>query len=442
VTSARDSAAWGERVAWRPVTRLLPVVLAVALLSGCASTPPPEPPPPPATVVYYADGKTPLPDGPAKRKALDELDGLTRQSRAPGYAVTTTLDQSVQQSTTDVAALPGEPSTLQAAVVVVEPKTGRVVAYVGGAAGEALDYAGMAHPPAGSFAGYTLAAALRHNISPQSRWQSPFMMAFPGRATSVKNSGTCPDNTKTCTLADAVNGGLTVPLYAVAARVGAPAVVDTLRALGVEHLQATVPGAGGEAQPKMVDLRTTKNSDVVTYFGNEIGFGQYGVSVLDHANGLATFAAGGRRATARLVAEVRRSGTVVYREPNKTVDSGLTKAQLDNVTWTLSRNPAGRLDDGHHTAVTTGSWRLGHETDDLGNAWAAGYTDQYAVAVWVGNKGKEQPLKDKAGRPVTGATLPAGIYRSVMATVMAGKTWTEPVQPAPYGDPTLGNAGA
>ncbi len=76
----------------------------------------------------------------------------------------------------------GQPDNLQAALVAVQPGTGRVLAYFGGADGKGNDFGGFYYdekgdatgigrfPPGSSFKVYTLAAALKAGISLDSYW--------------------------------------------------------------------------------------------------------------------------------------------------------------------------------------------------------------------------------------------------------------------------------
>jgi membrane peptidoglycan carboxypeptidase len=360
-----------------------------------------------------------------------------------GYRIVSTVDAPRQRLAEKYAGVtdPASPRRLhaadiRAAMVAVEPRTGRVVAYYGGDA-DSEDYAGTyyddlsgllngfgRHPPGGSFAPYDLAAALRAGVSVKSMWDARPRRDFPeyGRSgpTAVTDTRSCPTRGDACTLAESVQAGLNVPLFGLAAKLGPTTVVDMARRAGVDALWTD--------DLRRVDLRESG----LGQFGAEVGVGQYPITVLDHANGMATFAAHGQRARAHFVASVSRGGTEVYREDPAVRDIGLSRPQLDDLTWTMAQNKAGVLADGRRSAAVAGAWAPGRPSD-VAHSWTAGFTWQLATAVWVGNGAAERPLRDAAA-------LPPVIYQRFMAEALAG---TPPMQiPAPVygGDAKAGNA--
>jgi membrane peptidoglycan carboxypeptidase len=413
-------------------------------------------------VIPPADGAravaTFVPDGPAglaAKQVAAELRQHAPMKGKPihrmGYEVVTTIEAPAQQALERLAnpkttgsMLAGHPTNLQAAAVVVQPKTGRVLAYYAGDHGDGSDYAhwyrdeqgnptGFGyHPPGASFAVYDLAAALGQGISLRSRWASPATMAFPrSRPASqpVTDTGRCPTGGTTCTLAESVTAGLNVPLFALTEQIGHQTVIETAHRVGIDTMR-NIDG-------RRVDLGQAK--DVRPGFTPEVGLGMHPITVLDHANGMATFAGGGMRANAHFVSSVSQRGAEIYRDgsqPRQVVPSGV----VTDLTWALHQNRDGRLADGRSTAAVTGTWHVTGRPAETAHAWIAGFTPQYAMAVWVGNRTDEVPLKDRTGAQVTGSTLPALIYRGLMGAVHAG-TLPAPV-PAPVylGDPSKGNA--
>ena len=216
------------------------------------------------------------------------------------YSITTTIDPKIEailtraaHGTADRSPMSGQPSNLQAAAVVIEPGTGRVLAYYGGPEAYGADYAGVyrgddgqlagfgAHPPGGSFLVYTLAAALRAGHSLDSRWQwTPHEQVGRDPANPVRNTGICwssPDG-RTCTLRDALIYSLAVPFYDVTVAVGVPALLTMVRDLGITALWSD----GGVR----VDLTTADLSDTEGKFGFEAGIGQNWVTVVDQATAM------------------------------------------------------------------------------------------------------------------------------------------------------------
>jgi membrane peptidoglycan carboxypeptidase len=170
-------------------------------------------------------------------------------------------------------------------------------------------------------------------------------------------------------------------------------------------------------------------------FSSEVGIGQYGVTVLDHANGMATFAAGGERAQAHFVREVSRHGSLVYAEPLIQSNIGLTRDQVGALTSVLDQVPAARLADGWQAAGKTGTWEAGPGSPANAHAWMVGYTDRLAVAVWLGTTDGTALTTSAGSIDVFGATHAAPIWRQFIVDATAAMT---PVaaSPAPAASPT------
>jgi membrane peptidoglycan carboxypeptidase len=341
--------------------------------------------------------------------------------RNGGFSITTTIDKRVQKvlliaadGTSEQSPMFGQPLNLQAAAVVVQPGTGRVLAYYGGPDPLGMDFAGVhrgedgqlvgfgAHPPGGSFMVYTLAAALRAGHSLDSWWQwTPHVQEGRDPANLIRNTSTCPTSPdgRLCTLRDSLVYSLNVPFYEVTTTVGVPAVLTMARDLGITALWTD--------ERVRVDLTTADLTAPEGSFGYEVGLGQNPVTVLDQAAAMATLAGGGVPTPAHFVREVRKGDEVLYVEPAPG-DAVLAPDQVADLTDALT---AASGTEG--LAIKTGAWEY---AAGLGNtdAWSIGYTSDLAIAVWVGNGHEVQPLIDKDGAMIWGSGLPTRILRQVV----------------------------
>jgi membrane peptidoglycan carboxypeptidase len=376
--------------------------------------------------------------------------------RNAGYKIITTVDVRAQEAlekaidpTQAGSPMNGQPKELQAAGVLVEPGTGRVLAYYGGASGTGSDYAGWyldeegvatgygAHRTGSSFLPYALAAALKDGISLESMWDSRSGRKFPGRTAPIRNTSSCfaPHGKKNgpCTLLGSTLASLEVPFYAVTQAIGSAAVLEMAKAAGIRDMW------NDERKRIALDEHQQMSEVSPAEFSTEVSLGQYPVTVLDHATGMATFAAGGRRAAAHFVRQVVKGEEVYYSEklPQEGEGRVLNEQQAADLTWALSQTQAGRL-RGIDTAGKTGSWIDGTVPT---HAWMVGYTSRLAAAVWVGSAGRERPLRDSQGRAIFGAGLPAQIFTAAMSAAHADMK-LKPERfgpPAHVGDPDRGD---
>jgi membrane peptidoglycan carboxypeptidase len=357
--------------------------------------------------------------------------GVTSQQLyAGGLAVTTSLDPAAQDAVLRLvsAALQGQPGGLRAALVAVDPATGGVRAYYGGDRGRGyFDDAAAPHPPAATFAPVALAAGIRHGIGYLSRWDGRSPRLFPDRGgvPLVNRDGAqCPD----CTLEQAMVRALNTPFYALAQQIGA----DRVRAMALDlGVQAAYGGRAslvdGPGEPRPGRPRA------------DIAIGRYPASVADMASVYATFAAGGVRNDRHFVESATAGGRAVWTvrpQPTRVLDeriaadvSAVLRAVVDARELGPDRPAAGK----------TGTQQWGN-TDDNQDAWMSGYTPHLAVAVWFGRL-VPGPIRDAAGRPVEGGTLPARLWRDFLLAALKGQPPTAFPAPAHVGRSDAGDAG-
>ena len=348
-----------------------------------------------------------------------------------GFRIVTTVDkraQDVAEAAADIRrktapeAVRDQPNNWQAALVAVEPGTGRVLAYYGGNDGAGSDYAGWyynrkgettgygQHPPGSSFKVYDLAEALHQGVSIRSRWDSPATKEFPrsGRtrdsaAGPVRNasSAACqPD----CMLWQATVASLNVTFFALTEKLGPANVIEMARKAGVDSMWAG---------KRRIDLRERSGADIARDFSTEVGIGQYGITVLDHANGMATFAAG-KRSDAHFVRSVRLGDDELYAERIEQRDIGLNKEQINQLNWTLSKVAAAKLDNGWDAAGKTGTWQHGRSVTQNAHAWMVGYTGAMGAAVWLGTTDGAPLTARGGGGEIFGASHAGPIWRQFM----------------------------
>jgi membrane peptidoglycan carboxypeptidase len=363
--------------------------------------------------------------------------------RDGGFKIVTTIDKRVQDAAEAAAdirrdsapeAVRGQPKNWQAALVAVEPGTGRVLGYYGGNEASGADYAGWyydetgeargfgQHPPGSSFKVYDLAAAVQEKVSVKQTFDSPDTKEFPasGRtkaspAGPIRNAehAACQPN---CALWEATVASLNVTYFELTEKLGTAKVIDMATRAGVDSMWANEKG---NPQPKRVELRGHPGEETAGHFSTEAGIGQYGITVADHANGMATFAAGGKRADTHFVRSVEKGDERVFEERLVQTDVGLDQEAIDQLDWTLRRVKAAKLDNGWDSAGKTGTWQAGQSTTQNVHTWMVGYTGALAAAVWLGST-DGKPLKNKNGSyEVYGSTGPGPIWRQFMEQATA-----------------------
>ena len=374
------------------------------------------------------------PDGAVVDQVEQELvaHGVTGQElHTRGLTVITTLDATAQKAATQEIKkrLAGQPSTLRAALVAVDPKTGGVRAYHGGSTARGYyDFALAAHPAAATFKPIVLAAALANGIGYQSRWDGSSPRTFTGRlGVPLHNSDDlqCPD----CTLQQAMVESLNTPFYAVTEQLGAEKVRNTALDLGVPSSYGGVPSLmDGKGDPQPGRTRS------------DIALGRYAVAPADLATVYATFAAGGVRHDRHFVQEAREAdGRALWQAASgalRVLDPGAA-ADVSTVLGATVRGE--KQSPGRPAAGKTGTQQWGDSSDNQ-DAWMVGYTPDLAAAVWVG-KAVPGPIRDAKGKPIEGKTLPSRVWRDFVSAALRDEPITPLPKPGHVGRTDVGDAG-
>ncbi len=358
-----------------------------------------------------------------------------------GYQVTTSINPAIQQAAQAAAQrtvagslLEGQPANLMAALVAVEPSTGRVLAYYGGDNGTGTDYAGYnyengirtgGHPAGSSFKIYTLAAGLKAGIGMGSYWDSTLIKDGPF---TLSNAGRTPACAKSCTLEQSTLQSYNVPFYWLAKSIGPDKVLDAAKAAGVKLMWSSDP-----KHADAYDLNATPSKQLApAVFDAHVGFGQFPITVLDHANGTATFAARGVYRPAHFVIEVKRkdrsSGQWAKAGGEQVKPQQVFPAeQVDDIVSVLANYPGKTLSGNRPSGRKTGTWELNATSADNGDAWLTGFTPQIAATVWVGNVKDRLPIRyipdlkrPKTTAPISGSTLPTDIWKKFMDAATKG----------------------
>ncbi|MDQ6711303.1 MAG: transglycosylase domain-containing protein [Candidatus Dormibacteraeota bacterium] len=336
-----------------------------------------------------------------------------RPSDRRGYRIYTSLDLNLQtlgdQVVRDQIAKAGNFYNFHdAALVAMDPKSGEVLAMVGGAdynrpGGQINMATSPTRQPGSSFKIFTYTAAIE---SGRLNMISPILdqpMTFPlGGGTDgykpyqpqnydQKFHGTVP-------LKMAMGNSLNIPAIKTELTVGIPAVLDTARRMGVTTL-------------------TNKDSS----YGISLTLGGYAVPPLDMATSASTLATlGVKHQPAPILHIEDGNGKQVFAYDVKKNDFRAVSPQASFIVDSIMSDDRNRCLEfgcggdltlpGRHVAAKTGT------TQDFRDNWTVGFTPSLATAVWVGNP-DYQPLAHNS----TGIVGAAPIWHQFMVQALAQK---------------------
>ena len=355
-------------------------------------------------------------------KTLAKEHGINSSDQR-GYRVYTSLDLNLQHMAEkvvrDQVAQKGSFYNFHdAALVSMDPKTGQVLAMVGGVdynrPGGQFNFAyDVARPPGSSFKIFTYTAAIESRkvnmLSPVQDAPMVFPIGGDGPGYASGFAKYIPQNYDrrfhgTLPLKMVMGNSLNIPALKVELRTGIPAVVYMANRLGRTCL--------GEPcdKPRSVDT-----------YGMSLTLGAYPVRLADMATAASTLATLGVRHREAPILSIKDGlGRAVYTYDPKTVeyravDPGvafiIASIMSDDRNRCMSFGCGGDLTlAGRHVGAKTGT------TNDFKDNWTVGFTPSLATAVWVGNP-DNKPLSHNS----TGIVGAAPIWHKFMTQALAGK---------------------
>ena len=319
-------------------------------------------------------------------KDLAEKNGV---SPSADLIVHTTLEPKIEegarQAASDVIGKYGKKDRAHEAAVVVMKPDGAVSAMIGGTDYDTSTFnrATQAHrQPGSAFKPFVYLAAMEAGISPwDQRDDEP-----------VDINGYQPTNFGdhqygTLTLADALAHSVNTITVNLGQEVGIDKVIGAARRLGITSPLTPTPS---------------------------LALGTSELTPLELTGAYAAFANGGYRVTPYLVTQVDQAdGKQLYLR-KAPVAPQVIAASVDRDMLAMMWNVIATGTGGSASLAPREAAGKTGTTQNSQDAWFVGFTTDYVAGVWVGND------DNSATRGVTGGTLPAMIWKSVMRTAEKG----------------------
>jgi penicillin-binding protein 1A len=320
-----------------------------------------------------------------------------------GLQIETTLDPRLQAAAeTAVARVLNQPGDPSAALVAMDPKTGEILAMVGGRDWKASQVnlalgklgGGSGRQPGSSFKPIVAAAAMEAGITLDTLYSASSLSFTVGDKVWSPGSGSFNG---LVTLETAMIHSINSVYARLGLQVGAAQIATQAQLMGVRS-----------KLPRVESLA--------------LGAGE--VSVLDMASAFATIANGGTAVEPTTIAKVTAPDGIELHPRQERVPAVLSPGNAYLLTKTLEkviqRGTGVAAQIGRPAAGKTGT------SNDYADAWFVGYTPQLVAAVWVGYPDARTPMYNVHGIRVLGGTFPALIWRNFMLEALRG------VPPRPF----------
>ncbi len=315
-----------------------------------------------------------------------------------GISVTTTLDVKMQRAAESAVAdaldREDDPS---AALVALDPKTGEILAMVGGRDFATQQYnvavQGQGRQPGSAFKPFVLVTALQEGVTAEDAFEAGASEFSLPNGQTWKVTGATGGRSGPMRLREAMEKSVNSVFAKLILDVGPSDVVDTAHSMGVTGDITPVPAIA-------------------------LGGHEQGVTPLDMASAYGTLAAGGQRSTPFGIRSVTSADGTSLLEAGPEVDAAIDPAvaylTTDVLRGVITRGTAGAAGIGRPAAGKTGT------TQKYRDAWFVGYTPDLVAAVWVGYPEAQREMNDVHGRRVTGGSFPAEIWAAFMRKALEG----------------------
>lgn len=281
----------------------------------------------------------------------------------------------------------------QGAIISIDPKTGHILAMVGGRGQDSFNRASMAvRQPGSAFKPFVYMTAMEHDMTPDTIMEDK----------KVEYGGWSPHNDDNSyqgrmplwkALALSVN---TVAVQ-LADKVGPSNVIANAKKLGITTL---------------VEDGSSNDDNLASA---ALGGLTKGVTPLEMAAAYGAFANKGVYIKPTAIVKILdRNGNVL--EDNSS-DVQKTQVMSEKMAYEMTSMLEGVITRGTGTAASIGRPAAGKTgtTDDNHDAWFIGYTPDIVTAVWIGDDTGSQSLGE-----IYGGTVPAQIWHDYMASAVSG----------------------
>lgn len=281
----------------------------------------------------------------------------------------------------------------QAAIVSIDPKTGHILAMVGGRGQDSFNRASMAvRQPGSAFKPFVYLTALQHDMTPDTTMND---QPVTYGSWSPKNAG--GSYSGTMTLSDALAHSVNTIAVQLADQVGTKNIIANAKKMGITTLDA-------------------KDDNLAMALGGLTK----GVTPLEMASAYGTFANKGVHVKPTAIVKILDRNSNVL-EDASTLEKEETKTRVmsEREAYEMTTMLEGVIDHGTGTAAAIGRPAAGKTgtTDDNKDAWFVGYTPDIVTAVWIGDDTGSHSLGE-----IYGGTIPAEIWKDYMSSATSDES--------------------